>query len=130
MSYSTILGQKEANVCKLLECAHLTKIQPVNANRRKIKRATIGLSRILFFFILTHKTQNFDFFTNKCLPKIKKNKTGIYVVNLLTSNIHAKFQSNIIIFGCAMAKNPDKGDDVTFFKMQFWAFLIAVCENK
>ena len=41
------------------------------------------------------------------------------------NNKHAKFQSNIVICGCAMAKNQvPKGDDVTFC-YEFSAFSIV-----
>ena len=41
-------------------------------------------------------------------------KNGIYVVKQYTNNTHITFQSNIVIFRCAMAKKRGKGDDVTF----------------
>ena len=105
----------------------------MNAKRRKIERATIWLYRIFDIFqILTPKTQSFDFsktngYKIQNFGGIQKN--GLYVVNLHTDNIHRKFQNNIFIFGCAMVKK-DNGDDVTFFEMQFLAFLLAVRENK
>ena len=57
-SSSAILGEKAANVCRLLaqspRCiwnVHVwSKTQPVNAKRRKIERATIWLSRIFDIF--------------------------------------------------------------------------------
>ena len=52
-------------------------------------------------------------------------KTGIYVIEVHTNNKHAKFQSNIFVFACAMAKK-DKSDDVTFLKRICVAFLIVV----
>ena len=59
-------------------------------------------------------------------------QTGIYVVNLYTNNTHTKFQSNILIFGCVIVKRKQvpKGYDITFFEMQFLAFLIPVGKKK
>ena len=36
-----------------------------------------------------------------------------YVIKIHTNNTHAKFQNNIFIFGCAIAKKAGKGDGVT-----------------
>ena len=35
-------------------------------------------------------------------------KTEIYVIEIDRNNTHTKFQSNIIVFGCAMAKKQVK----------------------
>ena len=57
-------------------------------------------------------------------------KNGIYVIEVHTKNMQTKFQSNIFVFGCAMAKKKTgKGDAVTFFELQFLAFLIVVHKN-
>ena len=66
----------------------------------------------------------------KILVLSKKN--GIYVVKLHTANTYTKFQSNILIFGCAMVKKNrylPKVYDV-FFLMQFLVFLVVVRKNK
>ena len=46
---------------------------------------------------------------------------GIHVIKIHTNNMHTKFQSNIFVFGCAMAKKR-KSDDITFLKCNFWNF--------
>ena len=38
---------------------------------------------------------------------------------------YAKTQSNVSIFGCAMAKKKtDDGDDITFVERNLWRFLL------
>ena len=49
-------------------------------------------------------------------------KIRIYVIKIHTNNKHTTFQSNIFIFGCAMAKKTGNGDDVTYLKRNFWHF--------
>ena len=41
-------------------------------------------------------------------------KNAIYGVKLHANNTHTKLQIHIVIFGCAVVKNPGKADDVTF----------------
>ena len=62
------------------------------------------------------------------------------MIEIHTNNTHTKFQGNIFVFGCAMAKKTgkgfsrsfffNKGDDVTSLKCIFFAFLIVVHKNK
>ena len=98
-----------------------------------MERATIWLSRIFdIFFDLAPKTQNFDF--SKMNAYKDQNfevftKIGIHVANLHTNNTHAKFQTKMFIFGCAMIKNQVRVM-TSLFLMQFLAFLIAVRKNK
>ena len=61
-SYSPILGQKAATVCKLLECARLKQ----NTIRKRQKtqhwaRYNPAISDVWYFWILTLKTKNFKF---------------------------------------------------------------------
>ena len=77
----------------------------------------MAISDFWYFSILTAKIQNFDF--SKIIAYKIGNfqlsqKTGIHVIEIQTNNKHTKFQCNIFVFACAMAKKPGKGDDVTF----------------
>ena len=70
-------------------------------------------SKFLFFKkIIAYKSRSFQVIKN-----------GLYVIEIHTNNMHTKCKSNIIVFGCAMAKNPGEGDDVTFLKCTFWHLL-------
>ena len=51
------------------------------------------------------------------------------IIELSVTNMCAKFQANIFIFCCAMAKNPSNGNDVTFLNSIF-EFLIVLLQNK
>ena len=48
-----------------------------------------------------------------CKIIFKDIKNGIHNKKLQTNNSYTKFQTNIFVFGCTMAENPGKGDDVT-----------------
>ena len=76
-------------------------------------------------FVFLPQNSQFRFFKNKC-PKnpnfIDIQKTGIYVIELCVTNSCTKFQANILIFGCAIAQKPGKGDDVTFLNRIFGIF--------
>ena len=77
-----------------------------NAKRRIINDLQIGYLKFLIFFDFDPKIGNFDFSKINAY-KIQNfqviQKAGIYVIKVHTNNIHAKFQSNLFIFGCAMA---------------------------
>ena len=49
-------------------------------------------------------------------------KKGIHIIELCDNNRCKKNQANIFIFGCAMAQEPDAGNDVTFETQFFLNF--------
>ena len=89
-----------------------------------------GYLVFLIFFEFDPKTQNLDF--SKIIAyKIQffyDIKNGIHSINIHTRNIHTQFQSNIFIFGCAMAKNQVRV--MSLFETQFLVFLIVVHKNE
>ena len=87
---------------------------PKDVKFNALQNGHLGFPKLLGF---VPQKSKFRFFKNKC-PKIPKfyryPKNGIYVIELCVINRCTKFQTNIFIFGCAMAQKPGKGDDVTF----------------
>ena len=80
--------------------------------------------RFLIYLDLDPKVPNFNFpKKNYCLQNptfLSYPKNGIYVIEVHANNIHTRFQSNILGFGCPIARNKTgKGDDVTFLKCNF-----------
>ena len=71
-----------------------------------------------FSILFDFDPQNSKFLLKKMLIKSEiiklSKKSGIYVIEIHTNNTHTKLQSNIFVFGCAIAKQPGKSDDVTF----------------
>ena len=98
------------------------KRNPKTPKGVKLRAVQNGYPKTLIFFYFDPKTQTFDFLKIK-VYKIQHfeviQKTVLYVVNLDTSNTQTKFPGNIFIFGCAMIKNPGKGNDVTFLNTIF-----------
>ena len=95
---------------------------PKDVKLNALQNGYLGFS---IFFGFTPKIQNLNF--SKIIAYKIRNfqviqKTGIYVMEIHTNNKHTKFQSNLFVFGCAMAKKPGKGDDVTFLKCILWHF--------
>ena len=80
-------------------------------NGLKLNVLKTTISDFWYSSILTLKIQNV-YFSKTIAYKIQNfqviHKTGIYVIEMHTKNVHAKFQSNIFIFGCAMTKNQVK----------------------
>ena len=90
-----------------------------------------GYLRFLTFFDFDQQNSKF-IFLNIIACKIQNiqaiQKIAIYVIEIHTNNIHAKFQSNIFVFGCAMAKKTGEGDDVTFLKCSFGISNCRICK--
>ena len=106
-------------------------MQSKNAKRRKIERSTKWISHIFDILSFAPKIQNFNF--QKILT-IKSNilivsKNRIYVIEMHTSSTHTKFQSNILVLGCAMAKKQGRVM-TSHFEMHFLAFLTVVLKKK
>ena len=99
-------------------------------NGKKSNALQNGYFVFLIFFQFDPKTQNLDF--SKIIAYKIQNfhdiKNGIHSINIHTRNIHTQFQSNIFIFGCAMAKNQVRV--MSLFETQFLVFLIVVHKNE
>ena len=70
----------------------------------------------LYFFDFDPKNSKFRFFSKIIAYKIRNfqfiQRTGIYVIEVTANNKHPKFQSNIFVIACAMAKKKTgKGDE-------------------
>ena len=88
--------------------------------------------RFLCFSILTPKIHNFNF--SKIIAYKIQNfwviqKKWMYVIEKHTKNAQTKFQSNMFVFGCAIAQKQKKVM-MSHFEMQFVAFVIVVHKNK
>ena len=114
---------------KCLSAARMFSFE-VRRNRKtpngvKLNALQNGYLGFLIFFDFDPKNSKFRFF-EKFAYKIQRfqaiQKTGIYVIDIHTNNRPTKFQSNIFVFGCAMAKKPGRDDDVTILKCNFWYF--------
>ena len=96
---------------------------PIRVKLNFLQNSHLGF---LIFLDFDPKNSKFQFFSKIIAYKIQNlqviQKTGMYVIERRTNNTHTKFQRNILVFGCAMAKTPGKGDDVTFLKCIFWHF--------
>ena len=78
----------------------------------KIERSKKRPSRIFDILLFWPSKFKTSIFQKPIAYKIQNfqviHKTGIHVIEMHTKNVHAKFQSNIFIFGCAMTKNQVK----------------------
>ena len=116
----------------LLEHRVLKRNPNRNAKRLKIKSSIKWLSQtfqFLFFAlqnakicvskISAHKIIIFEVSQNRDVYNVQTTQlTGglcfkLCTIEICTNNRCTKFQANIFIFGCAVAKRPGKGGDVT-----------------
>ena len=124
MSCSSIFGRKLVNG---------EKLQKIILTTYRLQNRVIGLKtpgKENCYFKISKIEKNLKilrFFNRKfrfpeIFSKSEENfKKGIYVIEIHTTNTHTKFQSNIFVFVCEMAK---------FFKCICFAFLIVVHKNK
>ena len=128
-SCHAILGRKTANCQGLLECKILR--QNANNQRQQIHNLTLCntvISDCPICFIFDPKNKNF--FLKNYNDKIKffnDIKTESRAENYLPATRLKTFQSNIFMFGCAMAPNPGKGENVTFWNAIFG---ISICRSQ
>ena len=124
-----ILGRKSANVWRLPECFKVRRNR-ITPNGKKSNALQNGYLGLLIFFEFGPQTQNFDFskIIAYKIQHFQDIKNGIHAINIHTHNIHAQFQSNIFIFGYAMANNQARV--MSLFEAQFLAFLIVVHKNE
>ena len=78
----------------------------------------MAISDFCFVLYLNPEIRNFDL-SKIVFVSITQHfqviqKFGIDAIEIHTNNTHPKLQSNIFIFGCAIAKKTAQGDDVTF----------------
>ena len=80
------------------------------------------ISDFTLFWFLNPKNQQFIFLSKINSYQIglfEHIKNGLYSIELYSNNQCTTFEANIFIFGCAMAQQPSKGDDVTILKRYF-----------
>ena len=85
----------------------------------------MGISEFWNFWFLTSKNKIFDFLkinTQKIKIFTDIQKTGVHAIELSVTNMCAKFQANIFIFGCAIAQKPSNSSEVSFLRLDFWNF--------
>ena len=89
------------------------------------------ISDFLFILFWPHNLKFQSSQKNYKIQNLERAKNGLYALSLYTNNRTAKFQSNIFIFGCAMARNRYLliGDVVTFWNA-ILAFIVVVRTNK